>query len=458
MSLYEILAAVRATSSKLVKRAILAAHKDNELLREFLKAVYDPRVNFNIKKLPDVGGYGAVEREFTMEDLKDFVNVLPSMNGGKKAKEFLKLKLAKLNWQGCELVRYLIARDVDAGIAENSVLEVWPGLFFIPPYQRCAKLDEKIKAKFAELPWFYVQTKSDGQFAYAIKPKNLGMAFESSPAQAMSRAGSIYPQWVADKITQGVPAGYVAMGEMLVVRNDEVMSRKDGNGILNSILSGKGSEYNEVTDDLMFVAWDMVTAEEFEIGRSERTYMERWKNLGQCSGLERQACWEVTSLKQAGVIQNEHLARNEEGTVWKNPNMGWRDCQSGDPDMVKAKLVFCADFEIEGVYVHKKNPDMLGGFNVKSRDGLIKFDVGSGFDDAQRLGYWRILKDNPEAFNGSVCAIEGNDIQTSKGKTTESLFLPIFVELRLDKDQADTRDEVWEEFNAAKQGRATVRL
>lgn len=450
MSLYEILNAVRSTSSKLEKRAILEENKDNELLREFLKATYDPRIQYNIKKLPKAAEKVVLTpREFDMDDLDDMLDIAKSNIRGKAAQLIIAGKLASLNDDGKELLSMLIARDVSAGMAENSILEVWPGLFFIPPYQRCAKLDEKTKAKFAAKRGFYVQTKSDGQFCYAIKDRG-------DTISAMSRAGSLYPRWVAEAITRGLPHGHVAMGELLVYRCDKLLSRKDGNGILNSILSGDGSKFNRVTDEVEFVAWDMVTDTEFLNGESTSPYKERWLNLLEQTNVKTIPCWWVESLKDANRIQQEHLARHEEGTVWKDADMGWRDCQSGDPDMVKAKLVFQADFEIEGAYVHKKNPKMLGGFNVKTRDGLIKFDVGSGFSDDQRLDYWRRFNFDPEVFNGMVATLEGNDIVTSKGKTTESLFLPIFCELRLDKKVADSRQEVWDEFNAAKQGRSVA--
>jgi ATP-dependent DNA ligase len=122
--------------------------------------------------------------------------------------------------------------------------------------------------------------------------------------------------------------------------------------------------------------------------------------------------------------------------------------------MMKAKLVFEADYEIEGAYEGEgKYTGMLGGFNMKTSDGLIKFNVGSGFSDLQRYQMWQALLENGmDFYNGTIAAIEGNDIITSKGKDTESVFLPIFIELRADKTVADSRERVWQQLNAAKLG------
>lgn len=451
MSIYQIIESIRETSSKLEKVRILGNHKDNDLLRGFLKAVYDPRINYYITKLPKVSQkvYDG-ERHLNEDDVADVVERIGGREvTGKAAKELLAAKLASLNVEGKELLGYIIGRDVKAGMAESTILSVWPDLFYIPPYQRASSMDEKGLEHFAGQWAFYVQTKSDGQFCYAInRPPTCGVR-----RQAMSRAGSLYPEWLARKITAGVPYGHVAMGELLVYRNDQMLDRKTGNGILNSVLSSDGSKFNAQTDDVQFVAWDMVTEGEFDAGKSEREYRDRWLKLLECTGITAIDCWVVGSVAQANAKQTEHTAMGLEGTVWKTFDMGWRDCSSGDKNMMKAKTVFDFDAEIVGAYVHKKNPDMLGGFDMASSDRLVKFSVGSGFSQQQRLDWWAQLRDDPHAFDGRIAACEGNAIETSKSKTTESVFLPIFVEIRSDKMGADSRARFWEQFEAAKLGK-----
>lgn len=442
-NIYEIIAAIRNVSGKKDKRAILQAASASDLMREFMKAVYDPRIQYGITKLPK--HKQLLEREFCEDDIADLVESLPSMNGGKSAKEFLSNKLGCLNEQGRELIGYIISRDVKAGIAENSVLEVWPGLFYIPPYQRCAGMDEKTKARFAEMESFFVQTKSDGQFCYAIKRRQSSKEW---PVHAMSRAGSLYPQWLANFITYGMPEGYVAMGELLVVRDGKVMSRKEGNGVLNSVLSGDGSKFKD-SDAVRFLAWDMVTEAEFDAGKSDLPYKERLVDLKSTS-LDRIPSWKVRSVHEASVIHNQRVAEGEEGTVWKNPDMLWRDCSSGDKDMMKVKVVFEADYEIDGFYEGTgKAEGMLGGLMLKSKDGLIRFDCGSGFSDDARKALWA----DRVNLRGKVVTAEGNDIVESKTKATQSVFLPIFIEIRTDKTVADDHARVWAQFEAAKEGK-----
>lgn len=439
MTLYQIIKAIQNAPTKGGKKLeLLLEHSGNELLRAYLKAVYDPRIQYNTTKVPKVAKQ-MLSRELCADDVADMTETLTGL-GGKSNKEFLTNKLACLNDEGKELLGYIIGRDIRAGIAEGTVLKAFPGLFYIPPYQRCAKATPKAKERFAEMGHFYVQTKSDGQFCYAIK-RGIG----NERAQAMSRAGSLYPEWLANHITYGMPEGYVAMGELLVVRDGKVLDRKTGNGILNSVLSGDGSKFL-MTDSVKFLAWDMVTVMEFQDGKSDRDYELRYHDLCTITALERVPSWVVGSVAAGNNINKEHLKRKEEGTVWKNPKMKWRDCESGDKDMMKVKRVFQADYRITGFYEGEgKAKGMLGGLNLASEDNLIQFDCGSGFDDEQRKALWKIRDTLP----GQIVAAEGNSIETSKSKPgLESVFLPIFLEIRTDKKVADTREQVWAEFHA----------
>jgi hypothetical protein len=73
---------------------------------------------------------------------------------------------------------------------------------------------------------------------------------------------------------------------------------------------------------------------------------------------------------------------------------------------------------------------MLGALICESEDGQLKVNVGSGFNDEDRK------KLTKESVEGKVITVKYNArIQSKNGD--ESLFLPIFVEVREDKDQAD---------------------
>jgi ATP-dependent DNA ligase len=443
-TLYEIIKALQSTQGTKAKQAILDENKDNELLKQYMKAVFDPAINYYQKKLPKVSFAGKYEvKTDTLEALR--YRLAERTVTGKTAVGELKNILALHTKEGQELISYIIKRQIpDSSVGEKMVLKTWPGLFFCPPYQRCASMSDKIKERFASLPFFYVQTKSDGQFSYLIKEAG------KTPI-SMSRAGSIYPSWLPEKLSKGLPDGIVLAGEMVVYENGKLLNRQTGNGILNSLLSGDGDKFDPETMAVQFIAWDMLTVNEFRTGRSVRPYELRFVALDSIINANKTPFirvvnhWVVTSIAEAIRIQNEHLARKEEGTVWKDPAMPWRDCSSGDPMQVKAKLAFQADYRIDGMFEGEgKYKGMCGGFNMSTCDDLIKFNVGTGFSDAQRKEFW---ENDP---SGKIATIEGNDIVTSGGKDTESMFLPVLIEVREDKKEADSRERVWEQFNAAR--------
>ena len=68
----------------------------------------------------------------------------------------------------------------------------------------------------------------------------------------------------------------------------------------------------------------------------------------------------------------------------------------------------------------------------ESADGMVKVNVGSGFNDEDRNSI------KAADVVGKIVAIKYNARITNKSSsTTASLFLPIFLEIREDKTQAD---------------------
>ena len=83
----------------------------------------------------------------------------------------------------------------------------------------------------------------------------------------------------------------------------------------------------------------------------------------------------------------------------------------------------------------RSKPDWLGAIICESADGIIKVNVGSGFNDEHRKSY------KEKDILGKIVSIKYNArIKNKSGE--ESLFLPVFVEIREDKDSADSSKEV----------------
>lgn len=460
MSLYDIVKSLQSAQGSIEKQAILDANKDNPLFKSFMKATYDVGLSYYMKKIPAVpaAGMGDMDQEL----LDHIVKVIAGRElTGSAAIAMMKATKAVLTPEGQELLTLLIDRSIGASVGDTMVLKTWPGLYFIPPYMRCASMSEAAREAFAEEESFYVQTKRDGSFAYAQR------SFEG--CRVVTRQGGTYPQWFADRMTSGIPYGMVLVGEMEVytyapdnAANLVLMSRKDGNGVLNSVL--KGADESEFAGYVFkYVAWDTLTAIEFADRKSDRPLDERWNELeftvnmshstGHMGQVELSDNVEVKSVAEAKAIHLARVAAGCEGTVWKRKKGLWKNTSSGTMDVVKVKVVAEAEFVVTDYYEGKgKAKGMLGGFTIMTRCGKMKCNMGSGFSQKQRQEIWDAIQCG-ETPIGWIITAEFNDITTARNKDTVSLSLPIFIEHRFDRTLADTLERVYEQFESAKLGK-----
>jgi hypothetical protein len=451
MAIYQIVKALQDASGNNEKLAILEANKDNDLFKAYMQAVYDPAVNYYVTKLPTgvaPGNMARLDQEYLNWLAK---SVKERKFVGKAGKSLLKVTLATFDAQGQELFGYIIDRKIGANVGDTMVLTTWPGLYFIPPYMRCASMDEKARERFDKEEYFYVQEKRDGSFAYL------------NPGRICTRQGSCYPDWFVGRMSAGVDENEVLVGEMEVYRHAAtdagfatLLSRKEGNGVLNSIL--QGAEESEFEDyEFRYIAWDLLSLGEFETGYSGRPYEDRWDGLRTAVASHRYnasinvvQCWKVTSVAMAKARHTSLTAAGLEGSVWKTASGVWKDTSSGSKDNVKVKVVFEAEYVIVGSFEGKgKAKGKLGGLTIATECEKLTNDVGTGFSDKQREDLWAIRDQLP----GKVVTCEANDISTARGKNTYSLSLPVFIEIRHDRTIADTLERVLAQFEAAKLGK-----
>lgn len=447
-SLHAVIKEIQSVSGKKDKQKILVNNRDNLELKEFLRCVYDPAINFYQKKAPKATGTGS--REFSKALLEDVVDKLSNRKiTGNLAKQYLQDCIDT----GDEICQYLltllISRSIGAGIADNTILSVWPNLWFSVPYMRCGLMDKKARKHFESLSRIIVEKKADGTFAYLKK-------LSDGTATAFSRAGSTYPQWLVQRLAKGLPdTSYVYVGELLIYKNGKLLDRQTGNGIYNSILkNGDEDEFKEC--DFVMEAWDVLPLADFEAGYSKLSCEYRLTSLE-----IKTLTAENINVIEYDIVDNlaaayRFFAKKTqdgfEGAIVKDPNSPWKDHTS--PFNIKLKIEFVAEYEITAVNEGEgKAKSMMGSVSVKSREGKIKSDVGTGWSDAQRIDIWN----NKEAYIKQILSVKANEIIGNRDDSESfSLFLPVALDIRLDKTQADTYDMCVDQFNAAKEGKTYV--
>ena len=216
--------------------------------------------------------------------------------------------------------------------------------------------------------------------------------------------------------------------------------RQTGNGILNK--ANKGTISDKEAALVHATVWDSIPYAYFADGHCPTPYSKRFAQLskvvnGQSSVDKR--IWLVASdivetQEQASTIFEQYLAQGLEGIILKDGAGVWEDKRAKHQIKFKGELE--CDLKIVGVEEgNGKAAGSLGAIICESSDGVVKVRVGSGFNDAQRKNYWG------ENLLDKIVAVKYNcRIRNKLGE--ESLFLPVFIELRDDKDEADSSEVI----------------
>jgi len=138
----------------------------------------------------------------------------------------------------------------------------------------------------------------------------------------------------------------------------------------------------------------------------------------------------VNTIKVAQDLYQEKLAEGEEGIILKDPAGHWEDKRVKHQVKMKAELE--ADLRVVGFTEGTgKYEGKIGSLMVESADGKVKTSVGTGLSDEQRS------LDFAKEFQSKIVAVKYNALISDKKTGESSLFLPVFVEVREDKDTAD---------------------
>lgn len=422
-SILSIIEDLASTTKRLEKLAILEKNKDNENLKKVFKYALDPHITFYIKKIPDYNYIKDVYDDNVFLYLDKFAS--RELTGGAAIKALTTL-LESTSPEVAELVERIIKKDLRCGVSTATANKIY-GKDFIKkfPCMLASSMNEKNLSKIS-YPAF-VQTKMDGMRAMIV--------VKEGNVTVYSRGGKIIDVSSQFEDLNIYGAGnFVLDGELLVVQDKKILDRKTGNGILNKAL--KGTISDEERSMVGMTAWDYIPYDDFINDVCDMPLSNRMYYLeGIVSG--KGNVWEidnniVADYKTASKIFQEKLAKGEEGVIIKNTDSLWVNKRSHD--YVKMKEILEADLMI--IDMHEgtgKYENMLGAMVVKDKNHDMEVAVGTGFSDEQRNDLWI----NRNTLHGKIVSVQYNAKISSKGSELDRLFLPVFVEVREDKDEAD---------------------
>ena len=440
MSVKSILDDIASTSSRLEKEAFLRGEENNNELWAVVKATYDPFTQYYVRGVVDVedNPYEPLEPMGIFEAIAHLGFLSRREKTGHDARNYVARVYEALNDDDKDTFKKILDRDLRVGCSGKTFNKIWPGMVKEYPCMLASAYSEKALEEI-NFP-AYSQTKMDGMRCNIIVHRDGGVEVRSRQGKLFETHGVFDEEAlkIRDYIDQHNEGWFVVLdGELLAHdSNMNPLPRQISNGICNK--ANKGTITDLEAQKLTLVVWDYIPEPVFSGDVEDPlTYSERYDmlyNLFCDEALSRFMLVEtvdVANLDEARAHYREMIADGQEGTIVKDKSVGWSNTRS--KLTVKFKEIKDIDLRVtawnEGT---GKNKGLLGALTAETEDGKIRVNIGTGFSDEQRKTF------TEEYVVGKIVEIEYNQRISSDGRDTDSLFLPRFIELREDKDLANS--------------------
>lgn len=226
-------------------------------------------------------------------------------------------------------------------------------------------------------------------------------------------------------------------GEMIFLdENGKELPRAESNGIANSCLQGTKTHIEQ--HEVVFYIWDIITEDE-KNNTLNIPYETRFKIVKEV--IANNPLYKiaktvvVNSLDEAKKLAITVIKEGKEGLILKEFDGHWK----GDRVKHQVKLKAARECELKVVSYNiahdNKYDGLIGSLVCVSDDKKVLVNI-SGLSDKQRSEWLS----NPIIDN--IITVRFNELIKGENNDTYSLFLPRFVELRLDKTRADTLEEI----------------
>ena len=433
MNINELLNQLASDNSRIFKENLLKIHKDDDTLKRVVSMALDPMLQFYIRKIPDyVTMPGETE---TLEWALGRLSVLSTREKtGNAAIEHLRMVLSSINTNDAKVIERVIEKDLKCGVSVSTVNKIWPKLIHEYPIMLASGFDQKLVDDIT-FP-AVAQLKLDGMRANVVVENGKVSVFSRNgkPVDLLGHFDEVF-------LAMAEGQDMVFDGELMVMLEDgKFMDRKGGNGICNKAV--KGTISDREASMIHIVLYDLIDdLEAWRKGTHKVAYRDRVTKLSNKLKKFPNTKGSLVDGKlvsyphEAEEYFNEVFARGEEGIILKDLQFVWEDKRS--KGLIKFKGELECDMRVVGWEEGTgKNVGRLGALVIESEDGIIQTNVGTGFSDEQRAEF------TPENTIGKIVSIIYNARIKSKGDAKERLFLPRFIELREDKDKADSSKDI----------------
>lgn len=431
--IYNLLNEIKKESSLKKKEELLQLHKNDELLRFFQYVLNTDRI-YNVR-LTNINIIGHSSDPIDPNEVYLLLDQLSVRTiTGNKALEEVEELFSQCSLSQQELLRMILDHSMRIGISDKTVEKVF-GKGSIKTQQLPIMLATANSTKALSNIEFpaYAQTKMDGA-------RCIAKIDEFGNTSLFTRTGKLYLR--LDHIENEIKSSlseygwehqfpYYMDGEIIFIDESDhsPVSRKISNGLANKSI--KDTISKEEGKRARYIIWDLYT--EKDGVKYDQRFQTMIKYIDNCLYIEPVRNQLVYDMEQVEEVFLDELKNGNEGIVLKNINSLFENKRS--KNLVKFKDVKDADLKcIDVTEGQGKYVGMIGSLELESSDGLVKVSVGSGLTDEDR-------KKDPSEYINKIIEIKYNERMFQDNKE-DSLFLPVFVEARFDKIEANSSEEI----------------
>lgn len=480
-SVHEILRELNESNSSNYKLDALKKYKDNELFKRVLSLANDKvRYNFGVGKT-SLAKFTNKQRQdkIDLDVMLDFLeNELATRKlTGNAALERLEFLLTMCSEDNANLIEKIISRDLKINCGRTQINKVHKDLIIKPTYCRCDTYSKKTAKEISFENGAINQKKADGTY------RQFNVACGDTSVN--SRSGEDYDYPILVKEFNKFPDN-IYIGEMTVKATPDTMQiiydkleyakrlnhetaeleeiiskynqysaegkeyilpRSAGNGIINS------DDVYKLEKDIIVELWDCISYEDYNLARlkdkknlPKKIYRERWEELkcilktNQCENIRLIEHVEVNSLEEALEQTSLWMEEGYEGSVLKDWNMLFKDGTS--TKQLKLKLEIDCEMRI-GEFLPgnlgSKNEAYFSAITFYNDEDTIRGQIGVTTMTEEMRDYLWSIKDT---LPGKIMSVKFNDLSRATSNHWRALSHPRFIEIRNDKDSADTLEDV----------------
>lgn len=403
-------------NSRSYKLATLEKYKDDDVVRYFLKFIFDPFIvtGLSTKKLAkDVAEVRCFNSSI---ELLEWLKV--NNTGKDEAISYVKGFDAYLDDKEKEIFHRVICKNLPIGIETLTINKVMPKL--IPTFDVMLANKYFDKPEVVEGREFTLTTKIDGGRIIAIKKDGVVSFF--------TRAGQKYEGLVdlEQEMLEKMPDNTCLDGEITLL-NSQGLDNKAQYKQTMMITRKLGEKHG-----IKMKVFDVMTADEFLEKKSEFSYKERREMLdanfifSYCKYFELlPMLYQGSDCSMIKKILDEQVANGEEG-VMINLN-DEKYCFGRSNALLKVKKMQDIDLVVIDVEAGtNQNADKLGAFIVDYKGNRVR--VGSGISKELREKVWA----NKEDYIGVTISVQYFEETKNQGGGL-SLRFPVFLDFRYDK-------------------------